>query len=782
MPLRAGTRGPFLKHRFADFSISWVIDERPIHSRRCGPGRPRKRSTIAQLGNSITREWSTRVGEKNASDAYLRDGSPENDRVIVLLFHQKGQNRLGSIACLDFVGMTRDRIENNFRRWADPNAYLGDHLQSAGSGQGGHGNGGKSYMIQMFEECSWFLTVRGNKGNKYGFLPNDPKPGYFPSPDESRDYSVAERETELAKVLALLGCGVADLPADARRLLRDRDGFTCMCGFGPRSDGRRLPVKQIIEALPGHHQMFRTLQLCKVYAIEDGRLVNGGQPLKLPDIAPMEEAPEPRILEIPETITDPKLEEEVSTTNNGMEKPGTLTLRTSRVSMRWTLKSRHNITYTTTAGKYLGQVEIRELSQSAFCERIYGECQLDALGIYETNTRDHPADAPLTRAVEEWIRKQIEGYAREFVRLERLKASQEVKNELQRMNQALDKWKNQFLAQTGIGDKVKPATPSQSDPLPRRAPAVLRVSSKHNYAGREITFKPRIEFFDSNGQRVASVPYVWRSSDWEVATVDEDSLTVRTHQPGKTELWAETLEPGAHDVAVRSNRLVIEVPDIERLEVAPAQVSLRAGGFATLTAVAITRNKERKEGVYVEWTEGNAKVAKVSPAGVIYGVAKGCTTAMAAEEFCYSSEIAVEVLDPAHGTQGFPQIKLSEIDEDPLQPGRIPQFAPEEGPVCQPEPQWVDANIWWINMSSPLARRYLEDARGGGAQSPQWRAYLLERYIEVLVKIKLGNAFRLGEELPYDEMERRWRDESVRMQERAVADLERFLDDGYLEM
>jgi hypothetical protein len=48
------------------------------------------------------------------------------------------------------------------------------------------------------------------------------------------------------------------------------------------------------------------------------------------------------------------------------------------------------------------------------------------------------------------------------------------------------------------------------------------------------------------------------------------------------------------------------------------------------------------------------------------------------------------------------------------------------------------------------------------------------------VKIKLSHSFRLGEELPYDEMERRWRDEAVRIQEKAVADLQTFLDEGTL--
>src|SRR5262249_9052045 len=133
------------------------------------------------------------------------------------------------------------------------------------------------------------------------------------------------------------------------------------------------------------------------------------------------------------------------------------------------------------------------------------------------------------------------------------------------------------------------------------------------------------------------------------------------------------------------------------------------------------------------------------------------------------------------GNKGYPKILLSEIDGDPLDPHHEPpQFAAEDGPVCQPDPRYVEANIWWINMASPLARRYVEHTQGDGGRSREWRVYHLERYIEALVRIKLSHAFLQGEELEYDEIERRWRDEAVKMQEKAVVDLQSFLDDGIL--
>ncbi len=71
-------------------------------------------------------------------------------------------------------------------------------------------------------------------------------------------------------------------------------------------------------------------------------------------------------------------------------------------------------------------------------------------------------------------------------------------------------------------------------------------------------------------------------------------------------------------------------------------------------------------------------------------------------------------------------------------------------------------------MASPLARRYIDTAKGSGAKSREWRVYLLERYIEVMVKILLTYDFTHGEQLTFETMFRRWEEEATAMQQRAV--------------
>ena len=105
---------------------------------------------------------------KNASTAYANSNAASEDRVLSLLF---GTNNEGQkyIALLDHVGMTVEDIETRFSDWGNPEAFKGqadaDELI-----EGGHGNGGKCYMTQMFESHSYLHTVKGNRGSTYGFV------------------------------------------------------------------------------------------------------------------------------------------------------------------------------------------------------------------------------------------------------------------------------------------------------------------------------------------------------------------------------------------------------------------------------------------------------------------------------------------------------------------------------------------------------------------------------------------------------------------------------------
>jgi hypothetical protein len=149
--------------------------------------------------------------------------------------------------------------------------------------------------------------------------------------------------------------------------------------------------------------MIATLEQCQIVALVNGEPFNADGRLALPPIQPMPNTEEPHVINIPEALTDPSTNEEVSTTGAGTLPAGSLSLRSSNVSMRWSRRGRHTVVYRGQTG-YIGYIAVPELDiQSAYRDRIYGECNLLALEPLKQNDRARLADAPLTRAVNKFI-------------------------------------------------------------------------------------------------------------------------------------------------------------------------------------------------------------------------------------------------------------------------------------------------------------------------------------------------------------------------------------------
>jgi len=710
---------------------------------------------------------------KNSSDAYIRLGSSTKKNQIVILFQDGSKKAPGMIGCLDFVGMSTEDIEKKFAYWADPEASGGD---SSGV-EGGHGNGGKCYMTTMFTSHAYIHSFTGNRGNRYGFINGNFIPGYFPSTDtDGRGYEVSNSYQELEEALKPFNLKVTDLPKNALALFDERHSFTLVLGVGPSGyERRKLPSKKWIELLLGRQQMVRSISSNQIHILHNNNIIDQFSPLSLPDIVPIKGAEEPLRIKIPETLKDPDTGEKIKIKAS---KESVLVLRTSDKHMRYSpsLRSRHTINGWTLGKRPTGFWEVSSLSRSAYAHKIYGDIYLDALDGYKENDRRNHADSPLIRALTEWLSSQIDKYSEQFVQIDRLEASQEERDELSSMNEALNKWKNVFLEQEwgGVGDSSSGGRGSRK---PTRLPVgevkkvILRLS--HSYAGRGVSFRPTVEFYGEEGKRVRSIPYIWQSDDWAVATVDPNLMMVSTHMPGTV-----NISVSCNSGKVISNEVSLEVLDITDIVLFPREITLSMGSRSLITAKVHTSDERTLEGVYLIWTESNSQIVSIGSGGLVFGLLEGESMVSAGDERTgFRCETRVEVVkaDPSGtGGSGYPQILLSEIDNDPLG-DKPPTFTAADPPIHQ-RPVDYDHNIWWINMASPLARRYIDDARGGGSKSKQWRAYHLERYIETMVKILLTYDFENGEELTFETMLRRWDEESARMQGRMAESLQGFLD------
>ena len=713
---------------------------------------------------------------KNSSDMYRRMDAAPMESVILVLLRDGSKAEAALVGCLDFGGMTTADIEKNFRNWADPNAAGTTEVGT----EGGHGNGGKCYMTQMFASYAYIDTVADGRGNRYGFKGGNVKPGYFPSAEAGRGFPVDDPDAKLTEALQPFGLDIGSLPECAKAVWEQRKSFTLVLGVGAQMlANNHIPYSKWVENLQSHQQMVQSLQRNRIFVVHYNRrkVTRSEEPLALPEIRPIPGAEVPRVLRIPSELVDPMTGESVPI--KAVDGNSQLVMRTSEKSMRWSLKARHTINGWTHDRLSTGYWEVPGLSRAGYANQIYGDLYLDDLANFRQNDRRNHSEAPLTRALREWISEQIEAYSAEFVKLDRMNASEEEKTELSRLNDILNAWKNKFLEREfgGIGeggsggrggDKPKPR-------LPRGEPARLALKLQHKQAGQGVTFRPSLQFFDAGGSGIRAVPYEWESSDWAVATVDSELNMITTHTPGEA-----TISVVCKDSGVRSNDVELEVLNIREMALSPNEIEMSTGSRKPITATVHLKDGRQLHGVYLIWMEDNSEVVSVGSSGMVFGLTPGTTAVTAGDNQAMATtptRITVLKADEKQkdGGTGFPRILVSEIDDDPFGE-EPPVFSQAEPPVHQ-RPQDVDHNIWWINMASPLARHYFDVAKGG-AKSREWRVYHLERYIEIMVKIVLYYDFMSGEDVSFETMLRRWEEESIRVQQNAIATLDEFLKGG----
>jgi hypothetical protein len=717
---------------------------------------------------------------KNAADEYARTDAPEPDRVVVLLLQNgRAGGPSTTIACLDFCGMSSTVIDGEFRHWADPDASRRD-ADDGTAIQGGHGNGGKCYMTQMFDDRSYVHTAKDGLGNVYGTVGGSIHLGYFPDRIKGKDFAVDDPRAELDRALQEIGLGISELPEAALHALNRRQGFTLAVGRGAKGYGSRIPAQQLLDNLVEHPQMRTTLEMCEVYAIVNGALANSGAVLALPEIPPLPGAETPHTLDIPDTLVDPATAEDVSTTNGGAEPTGVLTLRTSDTRMwRGAKKSRHNVVYKAKSG-YIGYKPVADFDvSSTYRDRIYGECVLMALEPAKLNDRAALANSPLVRAVENWIGEQVEAYAKEFEARDRRKHDQEEKDALAEINAALDNWKNQLLDDVlgedeGQGDGGGQGPTPRPSPLPEGDVARIELSLPFYRAGIGIAMQPKLSAFDASDQPVRPPAVTWTSSDESVATVDDSIRVVTTASSGRTVLHCETF-----DKRISSNTVTLEAVEIESITLDPAVIDLPAGSRRRIAAMCKLASGEVASDIALAWSENDPSIARVSAAGSVFGFTQGATDVSAFDDRVAADNVVTVNVSPAEdegGGRGYPRVQISEINPDP-DTGETVVLSADDPPVHQ-RPHDVERNLWWINSASPLARLYLDGEFG--PESREWRIYHIERYIDVIVQIAMSQESEAEDEMNAGEWIARSGERAADIQAAAARGLANFIQDGEL--
>lgn len=396
------------------------------------------------IGNSFKFDHIKGLGEwiKNSVDAYRWDITPDENQHIVLRFAD-GQNESAVFECIDFVGMTQNKIIKALKRWGDPEAAkFGKKDLKV---YGGHGNGGKFYMREMFEE-SYFVTYRDGKLNIFGFSKN--KRYGFARGYENLSVSPSEA-LKIAKLENLI------LPVDIKKnIISGKTGFTVIRGIRPNNMKNMVRVRWICSRLKNHSQVRRLLGHIPVTVIYNEQVVFN--PLKpeplppLPGFENIEPAIAPRRLNIKDSDGD-LINVEIASKKYPS---GVLKLYTSNVAMDAGNKygELNRIDIIGALG-VVASYRIQELSSAGFLPQlvfIYGECECQSLEDPEAdcvqNDRTKLVENDLTKALLEWIGEQVKNLSESISEKERKEQERSQRQLSSLYNNFLDNWKNKFMS------------------------------------------------------------------------------------------------------------------------------------------------------------------------------------------------------------------------------------------------------------------------------------------------------------------------------------------------
>ncbi|PYJ88510.1 MAG: hypothetical protein DME71_12875 [Verrucomicrobia bacterium] len=393
------------------------------------------------IGNEFRFDHAKGLAEwlKNSSDAYLREGVPDANQVMIVPFTETGKS-LTRIECIDFVGMSKRQIDEAFKRFFDPQAAKKGAKQPDLKTLGGHGNGGKFYMRQMFK-TSRAITYRDGLMNIFGF-------------NAQRQYGFEQRfenrKIDWDEALTTAGIDKLHLPEEIIDQLRHgTTGFTVVIGEKPERVKGTSTLKVLLDKLIFHPQARRLIERKPVFAVfNDEKELHR---LTAPKLEPKEGFELPTIIEIPSSLTHEG--ETITFTSANYAVPGWLRLKTSSEPLRGNLSTLNAIDFIGEVG-VIGNYRVHELGATRFSgqvEFIYGECECPILEDPDhdsvRNDRQKLIENDRTNALLEWVREQVESLAERMETKNRQERKAQDRKNTSALNEILNRWKDRFMNQ-----------------------------------------------------------------------------------------------------------------------------------------------------------------------------------------------------------------------------------------------------------------------------------------------------------------------------------------------
>jgi len=397
---------------------------------------------------------------KNSLDNYLRlhEGGKEtrngNWPVLLCLIDSQSSKRGPNLAVIDFGGTTYQSVEDFFLFWGSRTAASHGELSNAAV-TGGHGNGGKFYMREMWRGGARFSTWHNDKATSLVVEKrSDGTTGYW----EIQNESMGWRESLSLALNDAEGLGggesiISHLNSEEPEIIAELDagahGFTVVVGRRAQQVhssndvviGGRWNHQKLIDELRDASQARRPIRELDITVLRNGQL---GVDRLMP--AKVDEDPEWPLLELDVPV---ELLRDIAW-RTGHASAGTLRIAKSAIQLSGRHKDLNSIFILDRQGNPIANYPFAELpfpGYSPVLSLFNAELRLTFSQVEELvqNDRERLVNTPTTEAILAWV---VDRIWERVGALEEQQRSQEQNSELQKaavLNDALNQHAKRFL-------------------------------------------------------------------------------------------------------------------------------------------------------------------------------------------------------------------------------------------------------------------------------------------------------------------------------------------------
>lgn len=415
------------------------------------------------IGKSFKFKHGKGIAEwlKNSLDQYLRllkskdESLTGNWPVFVHLIDGANQSKGPNLAVIDFGGTTYNAIEKFFLYWGDTSAATHGRTIKDVALTGGHGNGGKFYMREMWRDGARFSTWKKGKTTSLVVQKLESgETGYFEAEDRAIGWQEALNmalpvSEHLGGVKEMIEYLQNSLPSVFAELENQKRGFSVIVGRRAVQTmssndvvvGGRWKHQQLIDEICDAQQSRRPIRELNITVFVNGQ-VKIDHLTQLP-IEDDENWPNETHV-VPGTV--------VAALKAGLPEAGVLTIYKSANQLTGRLKDLNSLFISDGKGNPIASYPMHELSlpgHSPLISFFHGELQLNFPEISQivTNDRERLVDSPTTQAILEFVAEKI--WERIKV-IEKITRENKIKEDLDlaaKLNETLNKHAQRFLQQ-----------------------------------------------------------------------------------------------------------------------------------------------------------------------------------------------------------------------------------------------------------------------------------------------------------------------------------------------